>query len=286
MPELPEVENIVRDLRPKLCGKTIKMVQVARPTIPIWPQYNFAKLSRNKTILKLSRKGKCIVLELSNGYEILIHLGMTGQLLYRRADQPMEPYAYQYTCLIFHLHNNNDRHELRLADMRRFGRAVLRKQPKQGERPNLVDELGPDALTVGLKGFRACFSGRKGILKGLLLNQRIISGLGNIYTDESLFRAGIHPLRKANTLSDNEIKKLHAAVRQVLKAAIASGGSTVDTYRLPDGRKGAFQEQHMVYQRQGKPCLRCKASIVRLRVAGRGTYLCLKCQNPQGPVRP
>lgn len=277
MPELPEVENIVRALRPKLCGKLIKEVEVAHHGIiagtprRISDQKNsFSRLIRNKKIKGLSRKGKCIVFDLSNGYELGIHLGMTGQLLYRQKGGAID----RHTRMVFYL--NDNLHELRFADMRRFGWVSLRRP---GEDKNAyLDNLGPDALTLDLKGFKTRLSNRTGTVKGFLLNQHIISGLGNIYTDESLYRAGIHPQRKVNTLTEHEIKILHKAIGQILKEAIVCGGSTVSTYRLPDGKEGEFQRQHKVYQRQGRPCPQCKTPIARIKVAGRGTYFCPKCQ--------
>lgn len=276
MPELPEVENVVRDLRPKLCGKRIKRVEVNQCKVLICPENNFAKLIRNRKIEDLSRKGKCIILSLSNGHELVIHLGMTGQLLYRQKGDETNQYAHLYTRLILSFADNI--HELRFADMRRFGWVAVRR-PGEKKGISYLNKLGPDALSLDLKNFKACFFNRKGGIKGLLLNQHIISGLGNIYTDEALYQAGIHPYRKVNILSDKEIRKLHIAIRQVLKMAIASGGSTVGTYRLPDGKRGGFQEQHRVYRRQGKPCSRCKTPIIRIKAAGRGTYLCPKCQS-------
>ncbi|MEW6328276.1 MAG: bifunctional DNA-formamidopyrimidine glycosylase/DNA-(apurinic or apyrimidinic site) lyase [Thermodesulfobacteriota bacterium] len=277
MPELPEVENVVRDLRPKLCGKFIKEVEIAHHDRIAGRKNSFSRLLRNKKIKDLSRKGKCIVFDLSNGYELSIHLGMTGQLLYRQRGKVMD----RHTRMVFYL--NDNLHELRFADMRRFGWVSLRSKVRRGVRPGenknaYLDNLGPDALTLDLKGFKACLSNRTAIVKGLLLDQHIISGLGNIYTDESLYRAGIHPQRKVSTLTEQEIKRLQKAIRQVLKKAIVCGGSSVSTYRLPDGKEGEFQKQHKVYQRQGRPCPRCKTPIVRIRVAGRGTYFCPKCQ--------
>lgn len=271
MPELPEVENVVRDLRPRLCGKLIKEVEVTHHGIIVGPKNSFSRLLRNKKIKDLSRKGKCIVFDLSNGYELNIHLGMTGQLLYRQKGRVID----RHTRMVFYLNDNI--HELRFTDMRLFGWVSLRRP---GENKNAyLDNLGPDALTVDLKGFKTCLSNRTGTVKGLLLDQHIISGLGNIYTDESLYRAGIHPQRKVSTLTEQEIKILHKTIRQVLEKAIVCGGSTVRTYRLPDGKEGEFQRQHRVYQRQGRPCPRCKTPIVRIKVAGRGTYFCPKCQS-------
>jgi formamidopyrimidine-DNA glycosylase len=270
MPELPEVENIVRALRPKLCGKLIKEVEVAHHGIIAGRKNSFSRLIRNKKIKGLSRKGKCIVFDLSNGYELGIHLGMTGQLLYRQKGGAID----RHTRMVFYL--NDNLHELRFADMRRFGWVSLRRP---GEDKNAyLDNLGPDALTLDLKGFKTRLSNRTGTVKGFLLNQHIISGLGNIYTDESLYRAGIHPQRKVSTLTEHEIKRLHKAIGQILKEAIVCGGSTVSTYRLPDGKEGEFQRQHKVYQRRGRPCPQCKTPIARIKVAGRGTCFCPKCQ--------
>lgn len=272
MPELPEVENIVRDLRPKLCGKKIIGLKMTAQTAIAGHGSVSLAAAKDRTIEEVTRKGKVVIMQLSGGYTLLVHLGMTGQLLYSDKSPEFNRYAELYTRVLIFL---NGASELRLADMRRFGWVEVMEGDKA---LTYIGRLGPDLLTIDLETFKARLSVRKIAIKVILLNQGIVSGLGNIYADESLYRAGIHPCKKGDTLSSEEIKGLYDSIRDVLEEAIRSGGSTIDTYRLPDGNKGRFQDRHRVYQRQGKPCMRCGTKITRMSLRGRGTYFCPRCQ--------
>lgn len=271
MPELPEVQNIIEDLRPKISGKIIKGAQILSCR-PGGNEYRLLDLVGNHVIRTVSRKGKCIIFELSEGYKLLFHLGMTGQLLFRKDDGRGE--TDSHTRVVFFLDGND---HLVFNDMRRFGWIEL--QPRETKTSGYVGRLGADALTIDSEAFKRTVHLRKRTIKGVLLDQSVISGIGNIYADESLFEAGIHPLRRADTLTETELNALYQAIRTVLKKAISYGGSTVKDYKLPDGSSGSFQNQHKVYQRAGKACLRCGAKIIRLKVSGRGTCVCLKCQD-------
>lgn len=208
------------------------------------------------------RHGKFIEIELDGGRSFVVHLGMTGKLL-------MNGTPGKHTHAILTL----DRGALLYDDSRQFGRLEL----SEGL-PRRVQKLGPEPLAVTLDEFASRLRGRKTKLKALLLNQQFLRGIGNIYADEALFRAGIHPLAIATRLRPERIKKLHTAIREVLAEAIEAGGSSVSDYVDVDGRQGSFQVRHNVYQKTGGPCPRCAGRIRRILVSQRGTHFCATCQ--------
>jgi formamidopyrimidine-DNA glycosylase len=270
MPELPEVETIVNGLRGPLIGRTFTGVRVgwenivARPAVP-----EFQQRIRGQQILGIRRRGKYLIFDLSRGDSLIIHLKMTGQLTVRPGDAPADKYGHT----VFDL---DDGCQLRFLDTRKFGRVYL--VADEGE---VVGSLGPEPLAddFTLSDFSALIREREGTLKPLLLNQKFIAGIGNIYADEALFVAGIHPQRKAGTLMGNEIKRLYQAIRQVLRQALADEGTTFDgAYRKVDGGEGGHQENLLVFQRKEQPCPRCGSTIERIVVGGRGTYFCPCCQ--------
>jgi formamidopyrimidine-DNA glycosylase len=270
MPELPEVETIVTGLRGPLIGRTFTGVRVrwenivARPAVP-----EFQRRIRGQRILDIRRRGKYLVFDLSRGDCLLIHLKMTGQLTVRPGDAP----ADQYGHTVFDL---DDGRQLRFLDMRKFGRVYLVVDENE-----VVGSLGPEPLAddFTFSEFVALIRKRKGALKPLLLNQQFIAGIGNIYADEALFVAGVHPQRKADTLTAEEIERLYQAIRQVLRQALADQGTTFDgAYRRVDGGEGEHQENLKVFRRKGQPCPRCGSAIERIVVGGRGTHFCPCCQ--------
>jgi len=223
-----------------------------------------------RQIIDLWRRGKYLLLELSGQRTLILHLGMTGALYVKSAQAAKDEYAR----VVFHL---DDGQELRFVDPRKFGRIFLVKEPQE-----VVGHLGPEPLApdFSLPQFRSLLGRRKGMLKPLLLNQRFIAGLGNIYSDEALFQAGLHPQRPAATLSGEEVERLYRAIREVLSQSLADGGTTLkdETYRRPNEEKGGHQERLQVFQRTGGPCPRCGATIERIVLVGRGTYFCPCCQ--------
>ncbi len=262
MPELPEVETIARALGPRLRGRRIvsaefRGLRVLRGD----PEATAAGLAGRK-VRGVQRHGKFIEIELDRGLSFVVHLGMTGKLLLSGAPG-------KHTRAILTL----DRGTLLYDDSRQFGRLEL----SEGL-PARVQELGPEPLEVTLEGLTERLRGRKTRMKALLLNQQFLSGIGNIYADEALFRAGIHPLAVAARLKPERIKKLYGAIREVLAEAIAAGGSSVSDYVNVDGRQGSFQVRHNVYQKTGEPCPWCGAPIRRILVAQRGTHFCTECQ--------
>ena len=258
MPELPEVETVVRTLRPQVLGRVIVEARVLAPLIlkgKPEPQLNGMR------IVDVTRHGKTILIWLDQGV-LSIHLGMTGKLLVNAAQGT-------HTRAWFTL----DQGLLIYDDIRMFGRVEFSTQL-----PPHLAALGPDPLLVSPQEFAARLAGRKTRIKPLLLNQKFLRGLGNIYADESLFRAGIHPETLACKLKPLQVRKLHLAIVEILRASIDAGGSSISDYVDSDGRKGSFQQQHRVYAMQGKPCTLCGSLITRIVVAQRGTHYCKRCQ--------
>ena len=254
MPELPEVETVVRTLAPRLAGR--RLLELRCFTRKRWAR-SIGK-AKGQMVEEVRRYGKFILLKLDRGV-LAIHLGMTGKLLAGGTPGP-------YTRAVLVL----DGVTVLVDDVRQFGSMRWLAREPAG--------LGPDPLAVSAAEFALRLHGRRSGLKALLLNQSFLRGLGNIYTDEALFRAGIHPLAIAARLSLPRAHKLHAAIREVLTEAVASGGSSVSDYVDADGRPGWFQFQHRVYQRTGEPCVRCGRPIKRILVAQRGTHYCPRCQ--------
>ena len=262
MPELPEVETIARALDPRLRGRRILSAEFrCRRVLVGDPDQTAASLAGNK-VRGVRRHGKFIVMELDGGGTFVVHLGMTGKLLLNGA-----PGKHTHAILTL------DRGVLLYDDSRQFGRLEL----SEGL-PERVRRLGPEPLEVPLVEFAERLRSRKSRIKALLLNQTFLRGIGNIYADEALFRAGIHPLAIARRLRPDRVRRLHKAIHKVLREAIAAGGSSVSDYVDVDGRQGSFQVRHNVYQKTGKPCPRCGARIRRILVAQRGTHFCPQCQ--------
>jgi len=269
MPELPEVETIVRGLHPRLAGREFVNVQVN------WAgslhEMSPARLRQQligRRVHRVTRRGKFLIFELSDDLYLLIHLRMTGQLLLRTTP----PEDDRHIRLVFGF---DDGSQLYFRDTRKFGRVYLARDPH-----DVVGSLGPEPLVddFDLDSFAALLSRRRGMIKPLLLNQRFIAGLGNIYTDEALFGAGIHPRRRADTLELAEISHLYIAIRRVLQQGIANRGTTLDDFRDIKGQAGRNQQSLEVFRRAEEPCSRCGAPIQRTVIGGRGTYFCARCQ--------
>lgn len=279
MPELPEVETIRRSLAPVVERRAIARVEVldgrwCRPLAPVALEEAVA----GRTIEALSRRGKYLCFELSGELTLACHLRMTGNFLYD-AD-PSVPYQRAVMRL-------DDGHELRYADVRRFGTAQLLAGGEEAER-FFASRLGVEPLGGELDGrlLRELARGRQAPVKSFLLDQRNVAGIGNIYADEALFRAGVHPLRPAGALRPGQYDSLSGAIREALQAGLKAGGATIDDFRHPDGLYGSFQDQFQVHRRGGEPCLRCGREIRKFTVGGRGTYACESCQpRPRRTVR-
>ena len=273
MPELPEVETVVRGLRTVLPGRRILGVRLAKTDFIDDP----AVLERDlpgTVIQQVRRHGKFIVLELDPGRDgagklsLFIHLGMTGQLVIYPAEAPARPHTHVFFAL-------DDGRELRYTDIRRFGRMCLMPRAEQA---SVLGDLGLDPLEATQQEFSAALHARKAHIKALLLDQSVLRGMGNIYTDESLWRAKIHPRRLGANLTPKELRALYRAVQGVLNEAIRSRGSSISDYVDAAGEQGEFQLKHRVYDREGEKCFRCRTPIRRIIVAGRSSYFCPRCQ--------
>jgi formamidopyrimidine-DNA glycosylase len=261
MPELPEVETVVRSLQP-IAGRRILEARFFDKRVVIGSPSRIARLLEGSLIRGLRRMGKHIIMDLDDGRLLLIHLGMTGKLLVAGAPGP-------HTRALFAL----DQGLVCYDDPRMFGRIEL-----AAKLPPRISRLGPEPLAISAGEFCERLRSHRSAIKPLLLNQSFLRGMGNIYTDEALFRARIHPKAIASRLSRERARRLHAAIVEVLTQAIESGGSSVSDYVDAEGRKGWFQFSHLVYQKTGEPCPRCQTPIRRILVAQRGTHYCPKCQ--------
>ena len=280
MPELPEVETIARGIDARVRGDSILDVWFGSHREPFkTPAGRQSRLLTGRTIESVHRTGKHIVFELgpqvncrdastaATAAQWIVHLGMTGRLLVTTPDAPVAKHTHARVSL-------KSGRELRFVDPRRFGRLEFRDLSKASG----FSGPGAEPLTIETAEFAQLFRGRKLPVKAALLNQRLLAGVGNIYADESLFRAGIRPRRRAGQLSGQELERLRKALKDVLKQAIKLGGSSVSDYVDADGVEGFFQLEHCVYQRTGEPCRQCGRPIKRIVIAGRSTHYCAGCQ--------
>jgi formamidopyrimidine-DNA glycosylase len=282
MPELPEVETIARGVHERVRGDRIVQAWFSSYREPFkTPPGRQSKELEGRVILAVHRTGKHIVCELGiacsshlgeciekPSAQWIVHLGMTGRLLVTTPDGPVAAHTHARLSLA-------SGRELRFVDPRRFGRLEFRDLG----RSEGFTRTGEEPLTLGAEEFAALFRGRRLTIKAALLNQNLLTGVGNIYADESLFRAGIRPSRRAGRLTRTELERLRLGLRKVLEHAIRLGGSSVSDYVDADGVRGFFQLEHCVYQRTGLPCRICKTPIRRNLVGGRGTHYCPHCQH-------
>jgi len=272
VPELPEVETIVTDLRARVVGRTFTSVSLAWPRMVLQPSAGeFCGLLPGRTIASLGRRGKYLVFRLDNGETLVLHLRMTGALLLGR-DAGAAADSIPYVTARFGL---DDGSALLFSDRRKLGTAAL-----VADQSDLDRKLGPEPLeprfTASVLAER--LGRRKAPIKAALCDQKVVAGIGNMYADEALFAARIHPLRPANSLSADETQRLHRAIRRILRAGIANAGATFSDYRRPGGEKGRQQEAFKVAHRGGQTCHVCSAPIERISVRNRGTCFCPVCQ--------
>ena len=265
MPELPEVETVANGVHERVHGQRIERVWTSgKPQTFKSPESEIEAVLTGARIERVKRVGKTIVMTVEPQGEFLIHLGMTGRLLVSAPEVPLPP----HTHAVLSLSGGN---EIRFVDARRFGRLSVRTA-------EAYDGPGAEPLTIGEDEFVALFKGRKLAIKAALLNQTLLHGVGNIYADESLFRAGIRPRRQAGRLTRAELLKLRECLVDVLKHAIKLGGSSVSDYVDADGVRGFFQLEHKVYGRAGENCHDCGAGLKKIVVGGRTTVYCPGCQ--------
>ncbi len=270
MPELPEVETIVRGLRSRLVGTTIEGASVRlRRIVGSPPNVPFERAVAGEGVVGIRRRGKYVVIELGSGRSMVTSLRMTGRLVVARQGAPEDP----ATHLVLHLADGT---ELRFSDVRTFGRMRVVERENDWDASLGVEPLSPDFTQ---RAFAGMLAGRTTPVKVLLLDQRRIAGIGNIYACEALWQARIRPSRSARALTRPAITRLHGAIVDVLQRAIARRGTSVDDYVDAQGRRGSFQNDLAVYGRHGQPCRRCVSSRILRSVLGqRGTWWCRRCQ--------
>lgn len=265
MPELPEVETVVRAIEPELVGKRIEGVDLRRADIVTPADIDLPSLLKGKKIKRIWRRAKRIMFELGDGNRFYVHLGMSGQLKLAQPDKPI----IKHTHLILEF----DKEQLRFRDPRRFGGVFW-----LGKNHTDDPKLGPEPLELRAADLQKRLAKTRRAIKVALMDQAVIAGLGNIYADEALFASGIDPRRPANSLSSAEIAKLNRAIKTVLKRAIEHRGSSLRDYVDAKGRRGKFQKQHRVYHRTGQACVHCGGKIEKIVLGGRSTHFCATCQ--------
>jgi formamidopyrimidine-DNA glycosylase len=279
MPELPEVETIKRHLAPHVEGRRIERMEVsdARWCDPAPPE-ELAAAVEGRRVERLSRRGKYLDWELEDEVHVVMHLRMTGNILLVKAADPEPPYVRVRIAL-----DSGDR--ALFTDPRRFGTGVVLLGDSARDE-YFSARLGVEPLSADFTAdaLRAMATGRKQPVKAFLLTQERIAGVGNIYADEALFRARIHPQRPVGTLKRPQLEALRDAVIESLNQGIDAKGASIDDFRHPDGARGSFQDRFLVHLREGKPCVRCGSVVKKMRAAGRGTYVCERCQ-PRPRVR-
>lgn len=274
MPELPEVESIRRTLEPRLRGRRVAAVRIRSPHCLGAPRdpAAFAAALVGRRVAGLRRRGKYLLFDLEGGGLLAVHLRMTGQLVLAVAGSPGgdDPHLHAVIAL-------EGDGELRFRDVRKFGR--LWAVAGEAELPPGYRALGPDPLEAGFTPdrLRRALGGRRNV-KAALTDQAVLAGVGNIYADEALFAAGVHPARRAGSLGEDEVARLHAALRQVLEEAVAAGGTTFSDYRDGLGQPGGYAPALRVYKKEGRPCPRCGTPIAKARVGGRTARFCPVCQ--------
>jgi formamidopyrimidine-DNA glycosylase len=272
LPELPEVETVRRGLSRLYLGCRLTSLSVTgRRTVRRHPPELLAQL-QGQILSSVGRHGKYLFLEWSGGQVLVVHLRMSGQLLAARPRDPLAPHTH--AVLRF------DRAgELRFVDPRTFGELFVSASPQPP--PVELEDLGPDALGASPGLFRSALAGRRAPLKAVLVDQRVLAGVGNIYADEICFAARLRPDRPAGGVRPHELRRLSESARSVLEAAIAAGGSTLRDERYRDvlGEAGQYQLEHKVYGRAGEPCAKCGAPVVRVRIGAKSAYFCPRCQS-------
>jgi formamidopyrimidine-DNA glycosylase len=267
VPELPEVETIRAQLAPRLEGRVLARVEILDPRLTRpHDLFEVAEELEGDVVVAVERRGKYLLLRLESGLALLVHLRMTGSFVF-------SPATHERAVVEL-----DDGSRLAYRDVRRFGTWLVLEDADL--EPYLTTKNGPEPLgpRFSARWLGGQLARRKAPLKAVLLDQRVVAGLGNIYADEALWRARLNPLRPVNDLSDEEVGRLVRAIRASLRVGIARQGSTLSDYRAPDGSAGSMQDEFRVYGRDGEPCPRCRTTIAKTRVGGRGTWFCPRCQ--------
>lgn len=279
MPELPEAECVARCLRKRILGSTITSIWVGRQDI-IRSGIDSLDWYVGAQVSEIKRRGKCVVLTTHRDGDtryVLAELGMSGLLLFRGTKHALP----QHTHLILNL--NGAEPEVRYWNARRFGRIHLYDHQELDRFLNL--RYGPDPLVLSFEAFAAILRSRRGRLKALLMHQQVLAGIGNIYANEILFDARLHPQRQADLLRSHEQRRLFESMTAILGGAIAEGGSSIQNFKIPDGSRGTFQERHLVYHKEGRACPSGCGSTIRRFTEERSSFVCVKCQRPPRRLR-
>ena len=285
VPELPEVETVVRDLRPLLVGRVLSGLRRSQKRLRTAWHPSWKRLLRGRTVVQIDRRGKWIVIILDDATRLLVHLGMTGQLCVKDVDNPPQDHTHLVIAL------DSGTAELRFRDIRRFGTAIVLPGALSVDDFFRRSGLGPEPFALPPVYWREKLGDTRRCLKAVLLDQRVVAGVGNIYADESLYEARLPPWQIASTTSSSAANRLRRVIGKVLERAIEGRGSSIRNYVGGTGLRGSYQEEFRVYGRAGQPCQRCQSPIERIRLAGRSTHFCPRCQAsdahvPLGTVSP
>jgi formamidopyrimidine-DNA glycosylase len=272
VPELPEVETVVRELRPRLVGRKFRSVEVSDKELRRPWKAEWAAQVSGRRVVAMHRRGKWIVIDLGDELSLVMHLGMSGQLTVTAASAPRE----DHTHVVFALDRGGE--QLRFRDIRRFGSATLFTTRTALDGFFSTSGLGPEPFALPADYWRQQLKKTARNLKAVLLDQRVVAGVGNIYADEALFQAQLHPSRRGKSLTAAEAERLRLAIPPVLKKAIAKRGSTIRNYVGGSGLRGEYQNEFLVYGRTGQPCPNCGTPIAVTRLAGRSSHYCPRCQ--------
>jgi len=280
MPELPEVETVVRGLRQTVVGRKIRKVETNAPAASIvvgesFKGKSFSKVLSGKTIQDVSRRGKNILINLSDDITLWSHLKMTGRFLYVPSKSPVQ--KHDLAVFDFEKTKGNSENHLRFNDTRRFGRLRLYRTSEVKNQKG-IKELGPEPLEILPSEFVKLFRSTKRMVKPALLDQSFIAGIGNIYADESLFHAKIHPKKRTDKISTERLLELHKHIKRILNKAINHMGTSVDSYQGVNGQPGSFQKYLEAYGRESQPCKFCGHKIVREKIGSRSAHYCPRCQ--------
>ncbi len=275
MPELPEVETVARGLRELILGQQILSAKLLGAKHKAENPRNFSSRVKGKTVTAIDRRGKHLFIHLSENLTLWCHLRMTGQFIEHSESDTLD--KHDHARFVFTGRKNDKKCTIVFRDVRKFGYLRLVHTDELSSLPEIT-ALGPEPLTIKARDFVALFTDRKRIIKPALLDQHILAGLGNIYADEALFAAGIHPYVRCVDVSEKSLLTLHKVIRKILKQAISRAGTTFDSYSGVNGKPGSFQSYLKVYGREGQPCHNCGTPITRATIAQRSAHYCESCQ--------
>lgn len=277
MPELPEVETLRRSLARHLVGRIISSVTILAPHVLTKDSRHRISQIIGASVSDVNRTGKCLAIELNNDRTVLIHLRMTGRLLWNMPAGSFDGHVHVVWTFSPSADAGDPEDSLVYRDVRKFGRIDL-VEKHAAHQSSILQRAGPDILSVDFEDFSTRIRARRSQIKYVLLDQQVMAGVGNIYADEILFDAGIHPRARTANLTADGMQKLYASTRRILEKAIECGGSSIRDYIHTDGEAGRFQEQHRIYQRGGETCFLCGAVIQSIKVGGRTSSFCPRCQ--------